>query len=31
MLQKVCLSLDLQKQKNFSAGQLYVALSISTW
>ena len=31
MLQKVCLSLDLQKQKNFSAGQLHVALSTSTW
>ena len=29
-LQKICLSLDLQKQGNFSAGELYVALSNAT-
>lgn len=29
-LQKICLSLDLQKQRNFNEGQLYVALSNAT-
>ena len=29
-LQKICLSLDLQKKRNVSAGQLYVALSNAT-
>ena len=29
-LQKICLSLDLQKQRNFNEGQLYVGLSNAT-